>query len=146
MTDPIADMLTRIRNALAVKKTEILMPFSKIKFNIAKILEKEKLIKKVEKTNLLSEIDERDKKQKEKIKTNFDQLKIILKYDEDGSPKIKKLKRISKPGCRIYTTKDKLPWVLNNFGIAIISSSQGLMTNKEAREKKIGGEIICEIY
>ncbi|MFH1837972.1 MAG: 30S ribosomal protein S8 [Candidatus Kuenenbacteria bacterium] len=146
MTDPIADMLSRIRNALAVKKPEILMPFSKVKFNIAKILEKEKLIEKAEKTNLLSEIDEKDKKQREKIKTNFDQLKIILKYDKEENPKIKKLKRISKPGCRIYTTKDKLPWVLNNFGIAIVSTSQGLMTNKEARRKKLGGEIMCEIY
>lgn len=146
MTDPIADMLTRIRNALAIKKTNILMPFSKVKFNIAKILEQEKLIKKTKKTNLLSEIDEKDKKQREKIKTNFDQLEIILKYDKDGNSKIKSLKRISKPGCRIYATKDKLPWVSNNFGIAIISTSQGLMTNKEARKKKLGGEIMCEIY
>ncbi|MBI4652663.1 30S ribosomal protein S8 [Candidatus Kuenenbacteria bacterium] len=146
MTDPIADMLTRIRNALAVKKEEILMPFSKVKFNIAKILEEEKLIQKAEKTNLLSEIDEKEKKQREKIKTNFDQLKISLKYDKEGNSIIRTLKRISKPGCRIYTTKDDLPWVLNNFGIAIISTSQGLMTNKEARIKKLGGEVMCEIY
>ncbi|PKL72354.1 30S ribosomal protein S8 [Candidatus Kuenenbacteria bacterium HGW-Kuenenbacteria-1] len=143
MTDPIADMLTRIRNALAVKKSEILMPFSKVKFNIAKVLEKERLIKNAEKINLFSEIDE---KQKKKSETNFDQLKISLKYNKEGNSKIKKLKRISKPGCRIYTTKDKLPWVLNNLGIAIVSTSQGLMTNKEARKKGLGGEIMCEIY
>lgn len=142
MTDPIADMLTRIRNALAVKKPEILMPFSKVKFNIAKVLEKEKLIENTEKVNLFSEIDE---KQNKKSKTNFDQLKIVLKYNKEGNSKIKELKRISKPGCRIYTTKDKLPWVLNNLGIAIVSTSQGLMTNKEARKKGLGGEIMCEI-
>jgi small subunit ribosomal protein S8 len=145
MTDPIADMLTRIRNALAVKKEEILMPFSKVKFNIAKILEQEKLINSVEKTNLLFGIDEKEKKQRKKIKTNFDQLKINLKYNKDGNSIIKILKRISKPGCRIYTTKDNLPWVLDNFGIAIISTSQGLMTNKEARRKKLGGEVMCEV-
>jgi len=145
MTDPIADMLTRIRNALAVKKSEVAMPFSKVKFNIAKVLEEEKLIEKAEKINSFFEIDEKNKKQKEKNKVVFDQLKINLKYSKEGNSVIKKLKRISKPGCRIYTSKNELPYVLNGFGIAIISTSSGLITNKEAKKRGIGGEIICEI-
>jgi len=145
MTDPIADMLTRIRNALAVKKSEVAMPFSKVKFNIAKVLEEEKLIEKAEKINSFFEIDEKNKKQKEKNKVLFDQLKINLKYSKEGNSVIKKLKRISKPGCRIYTSKNELPYVLNGFGIAIISTSSGLITNKEAKKRGIGGEIICEI-
>ncbi|MEK9129997.1 MAG: 30S ribosomal protein S8 [Patescibacteria group bacterium] len=146
MTDPIADMLTRMRNALAVKKSEVLMPFSKAKFNIAKVLEKEKLIESAEKVNLFSEVDEKNKKQKEKSKVSFDQLKIVLKYNETGNSVIKNLKRISKPGCRIYAGKNELPWVNNSFGIAIISTSSGVITNKEARKKGLGGEVLCEIY
>jgi small subunit ribosomal protein S8 len=129
MTDPIADMLTRIRNAQAVKKPEVVLPFSKIKFNIAKILEKE---------GYLGEV--------KKEKANYGQIRIALKYDEEGQPVIRSLKRISKPGRRIYATKDKLPRVLSGMGIAIISTSQGLMTDKEARKRKVGGEVICEVY
>ncbi len=137
MTDPISDMLTRIRNASAIKKSEVVLPMSKIKYEIAKILERDGWIGKVEVV-------------KEKGKKNgaaaFDSLKIALKYGSDGKSAISSLKRISKPGLRIYVSKDELPRVLNNSGIAIISTSQGLMTNKEARKKKIGGEVICEIY
>ena len=127
-TDPIADMLTRIRNASAVKKTEVVIPYSKIKYDLSKILESEKYIEKVENNN-----------DQEK---NF---KIFLKY-ENNSPKIKKIVRLSKPGRRVYVSKDELPVVLNNFGIAILTTSQGLMTNKEAKKKGVGGELICEIY
>lgn len=145
MTDPIADMLTRIRNASAVKKTDVVLPMSKIKFNIASILEKEKFVEKIEVIN-----GNGSKVGAEK----FDQLKIILKYKKglpqqkrgDKKPAIKALKRISKPGLKLYATKDKLPVVLNHLGIAIISTPLGLMTNKEARRKNVGGEIICEIY
>lgn len=136
MTDPISDMLTRIRNASLVKKTEVVLPMSKIKHEIAKILEKDGWIEKVE------VIKSAGAKNGSKV---FDELKIKLKYNNKKSA-IKSLKRISKPGLRVYVDKDKLPRVLNNLGIAIISTSQGLMTNKDARKKKIGGEVLCEIY
>lgn len=136
MTDPIADMLTRIRNASAAKKSEVVLPMSKIKYSIAKILEKEGYVGSVgiEKSEA--------KKNKSFV---FDELKIALKYD-NGKSVISSLKRISKPGLRVYVNRDELPRVLNNLGIAIISTSQGLMTNKEARKKNIGGEVVCEIY
>lgn len=135
--DPIADMLTRIRNSSMVKKTEVAMPFSKIKHEIAKILEREGWIAKAEVI--------KGEGQKNKAQA-FDELKLVLKYKEDGSAFINSLKRISKPGLRVYADKDNLPTVLNHFGIAILSTSQGLMTNKEANKKKIGGEVLCEIY
>ena len=129
MTDPIADMLTRIRNASAVKKAEVLMPFSKVKFSIAKVLEKENYINKVE-----------------KIKdNNFDVIKINLKYNKK-EPSIKHLKRISTPGQRIYINSKEIPTVLNGYGLGIISTSKGILTDKEARYKKMGGEYICEIW
>jgi len=137
MTDPIADMLTRIRNASAVKKAEVVLPMSRIKYEIAKILEREGWIHeaKVEKSTV------------EKNKTAaFNDLVIKLKYKKSGRPVLTHIKRVSRPGLRIYTRNDKLPQVLNNLGIAIISTPQGLMTNKEARKKGVGGEVICEIY
>ena len=134
MTDPIADMLTRIRNALAVKKERVILPYSKIKFEIAKVLEKEKWIQRVEVISL------------DKIKSEFKQIKITLKYKEGGEPSIKVIKRVSRPGCRIYVKKDKIPKVLNGFGINILSTSQGLVTGQQAREKGLGGELICELY
>lgn len=137
MTDPIADMLTRIRNASAVKKEEVVLPMSKIKHSIAKILEKEEWINKVK------VIKTKGLKNSSSV---FDELKIVLKYKEDGSPAIRSLKRISKPGCKIYVSKDRLPRVLNNLGIAIISTSKGVMTNMDARKQGMGGEVICEIY
>ncbi len=129
MTDPIADMLTRIRNALMVQKTEVLVPFSRLKFEVAKILEKGKWIEAVE-----------------KLEENFGQLKITLKYNDKKEPAITYIKRISKPGRRVYVAKSELPIVLNNYGEAIISTSHGIMSNREARKKGVGGEIICEIY
>jgi len=140
MTDPIADMLTRIRNAVAVKKKEIILPMSKVKFAVAKILERENLVGK-------TDIIKKDLNiSKDNKNYNFDQLRIVLKYKENNSSVINNLKKISKPGLKIYVGSDKLPRVLNNLGMAIISTSQGLMTNREARKRKIGGEVICEIY
>jgi len=138
MTDPIADLLTRIRNAKAVGKTEVVLPYSKIKEEIGKILESEKYVLKSEK--IAASTAEGGSK--------FDSLKIDLKYldDKNKEPAIKSLKRISKPGQRIYVASEKLPVVLGGQGIAIISTSRGLMTNIEARKKKLGGEVICEIY
>ncbi len=134
MTDPIADMLTRIRNASAVRKHSVVLPMSKIKLAVAKILEEQSLVQKVEK------IDQKVKN------SSFEQLKIVLKYKKSGKPAIAHLKRISKPGLRVYVGKDNLPKVLNNLGFAIISTPEGLMTNFDARKKNLGGEVICEIY
>jgi small subunit ribosomal protein S8 len=128
-TDPIADMLTQIRNALMVKKTEVVLPYSKVKHDIAGILAREGYVESVQK------IDE-----------GYGWLRIVLKYEASRQPAISNLKRISKPGRRVYTAKEKLPWVLNNYGIAIVSTSHGIMTNREARRKRIGGEVICEVY
>jgi len=139
MIDPIADMLTRIRNASLVKKSEILLPMSKVKFNVAKILEKEGFVSSVS-------ILEADKSLQKNKTAKFDQIKIVLRYDKAGQPRITSLKRISKPGRRVYIGKDEISKVLNGFGIAIISTSSGMMTGKEARNKKIGGEFVCEIY
>jgi small subunit ribosomal protein S8 len=137
MTDPIADMLTRIRNASAVRKQDVVLPMSKIKYEIALILKKEGWIYEVEKM----------KKQSVKNTSSvFDELKLVLKYKKSGRPMISSLKRISKPGLKVYAKKDELPKVLNNLGIAIISTPQGLMTNKEAKSKGVGGEVLCEIY
>jgi small subunit ribosomal protein S8 len=142
MNDPIADMLTRIRNALLVKKQTIVLPYSNIKFNIAKILDTENLIEKIE---ILD--PQKDSKSKRRNKnSNFKQIKIFLKYDVGRKSVIKGLKRISKPGRKVYVSKDKIPVVLQGFGLAILSTSQGLMTDRQAREKKIGGEVICQIW
>lgn len=171
-TDPIADMLTRIRNAQMAKKTEIVLPYSKIKFNIAKILAREGWVGKVEvlepqlfkntkactslgpepSANLSLRAEGRPRgdesllasRSKEK-NAKFNQLKIRLLY-KGQKPKITQIKRISKPGRRIYVSKDKLPVVLNNYGIAIISTSKGLMINKEAKKEGMGGEVVCEVY
>lgn len=129
MTDPIADMLTRIRNAVAVKKPEVILPFSKLKFNIAKVLETEKYLAKVEKIN----------------NGQFDEIKISLSYTDKG-PSIRHIKRISTPGQRIYVSGKEIPVVLNGFGTAVISTSKGIMTNKEAKKQNIGGELVCEIW
>jgi small subunit ribosomal protein S8 len=123
-------MLTRIRNASAVNKAEVLVPMSKVKFAIAKILEQNHWLGKVEKVE----------------QGGVPHLQITLKYQDNGQPSIQSITRVSRPGRRVYAGKDELPRVLNNFGIAIISTSQGLMTNKEAGKKKIGGEVVCEIY
>ncbi len=136
MTDPIADMLTRIRNAQAVNKKTVVLPMSKMKYGIAKILEQSGWIEKVE-------------IEKSAVKKNsssvFNEIKIELKY-KNGQPAISFLRKISTPGRRIYVNKNELPKVLNNLGIAIISTSKGLMTNKEAKKQGVGGEVICEIY
>ena len=136
MTDPIADMLTRIRNALAVGKESVALPMSKVKYNIAKILQQENWVAKIEVAKI---------KSKKNSSAVFDELKIVLQY-KNNKPVITSLKRISKPGRRVYVNKDELPRVLNNLGIAIISTPLGVMTNKEARKKGVGGEVICEIY
>jgi len=137
MTDPIADMLTRIRNAQAVKKPIVVLPMSKIKHEISKILKEEGWI-------LDTEVIKEDNEKNESKK--FNELKLTLKYKKSGRPSITSIQRISKPGLRIYVNKNNLPRVLNNLGMAIVSTPQGLLTNKKARKKGLGGEVLCEIY
>jgi len=129
MTDPIADMLTRIRNILMTKKSEVVIPYSKIKEQIADVLHREGYV-----TSYNVEGDDYKKN-----------LVIQLKY-VNGRPAISSLKRISKSGRRVYADKNSIPQVLNGLGITIISTSQGVMTGKESYQKGVGGEILCEIY
>lgn len=129
MTDPIADMLTRIRNASLVHKKEVAVPFSKIKMTIANLLVREGYLVKAE--------------HKDKEKPSY--LLLTLKY-EQGQPAIGYLKRISKPGNRFYVKSDEIKPVLNGFGLAVLSTPKGILTNKEAVREKVGGEVICEIY
>ena len=130
ITDPIADMLTRIRNANSAKHKTVDIPASKMKTAIAEILFKEGYIKSFE-----------------EIKDNtHGVIRITLKYDEKGARVIDGIKRISKPGLRVYAGKEELPKVLNGLGIAIISTSKGLKTDKEARELGIGGEVLAYVW
>ena len=130
--DPISDMLTRIRNAATVKKTEVMVPFSKIKDKIAQILKEEGYIEDFEVV-------------KSSANVKFNEIIVYLKY-VDGKSSITNLKRISKPGRRVYVKKGNLPIVLNRLGIAIMSTPKGIMTNKKAKKFGVGGEIFCEIY
>jgi small subunit ribosomal protein S8 len=132
MTDPIADYLTRIRNAVMAKHRVVEVPSSSIKKDITKIL--------FDKGYILNyKFEEQDGPQS--------LIKIALKYHpENKTPAIKGITRISKPGLRKYTGTDTLPRVLNGLGIAIISTSQGVMTDKEARKLSIGGEVLCYVY
>ncbi|MCD4693933.1 30S ribosomal protein S8, partial [bacterium] len=130
----------------AVGKKEVVLPMSKIKYEIAKMLEKEKWIKRVEVVDPADSVLLDKKEEKKERDTVFKSLKISIKYKKSGKPFISHIKRVSRPGLRLYVNKDEIPEVLNNFGIAIISTPRGLMTNKEARVKGVGGEVICEIY
>jgi len=133
MTDPIADMLTRIRNGAQAKKEKVFLPFSKLKLELVKILKRE---------GYISDIIE-IKPGAEGYK--FGGLEVVLKYN-GKEPAISGLNRVSKSGQRQYAKKDELPVVINNYGLAIISTSQGLMTSKQAKKMGLGGEILCEVY
>ena len=130
-TDPIADMLTRIRNASSSKHKTVDIPSSNMKLAIAKILLEEGYIKSFE------EIKETN---------NQGVIRVTLKYSEKGKKVIDGLKRISKPGLRVYASKDELPKVLNGLGIALISTSKGIMTDKQAREAGLGGEVLAYVW
>jgi len=130
MTDPIADLIVRIKNAIMVSHEKVEVPSSKIKINIVKILKFEGYIRNYK-----------------IIKGSpQDSILIYLKYNEDKSSVIKDLKRISKPSCRVYSRYKKIPRVLNGFGINIVSTSKGMLTDREARKMGIGGEIICSVW
>jgi len=130
LTDPIADMLTRINNAIKVKKKEVSIPSSWIKVEIAKILKEEGYIRN------FKVID--DNKQ--------GVLNLTLKYSDNSKSVISGVRRVSKPGCRIYCRKDDIPKVLDGLGIAIISTSKGIATGKKCKEIGVGGEILCYIW
>ena len=131
-TDPIADMLTRIRNANMVSLTEVEMPSSKLKVELAKLLKSEGYVE--------------DYAVVEKEGSVFKTLKISLKYDEKSKPVISNLKRVSRPGLRNYCKAKDIPQVLGGMGIAIISTSKGLLTDRKARKENVGGEILCYVW
>ncbi len=128
--DTIGNMLTSIRNAQAVGKQTVSVPYSKIKMDIAKILAKEKFIK---------EADHKGKK----VKKTID---MILAYDDLGRPAISNIKRVSKPSRRVYSPSSKIKKIRQGFGFQILSTPKGVITGKEAVREKVGGEVICEIY
>ncbi len=127
-TDPIADMLTRIRNAAAAQKTELVLPYSKFKANLAQVLLKEGFVSSVNELTGAPKM-----------------LQINLKYS-GGESVIAGIKRVSKPGQRIYLPADKIPRTNSGYGLTVVSTSRGLMTDKEARKAKVGGEIVCQVW
>jgi small subunit ribosomal protein S8 len=130
LTDPIADMLTRIRNAAMIKAEKVDIPASRMKLDIAKILKEEGFIRAYK---IL-----KDKKQ--------GILRITLKYTQDGGPVISGLKRISKPGRRVYVDKAGIPMVLGGVGISVLSTSKGVLGDKVCRREQVGGEVLCHIW
>jgi small subunit ribosomal protein S8 len=132
MTDPIADMLTRIRNANVAMHDTVRMPSSKLKEALAAVLAREGYIVGYD----VTQASERPGRI----------LEITMKYTKERSRTISGVRRISKPGLRVYTAADKLPRVLGGLGVAVLSTSQGLMTDREARQRKVGGEILCHVW
>ncbi len=130
MTDPIADMLNRISNGLLARHKQVTLPSSKIKVAVARILKEEGYIKNYQVT--------RDEPQPS--------LRIVLKYDDDRQPIISKIRRVSKPGRRMYVGRDEIPWVLNGMGVAILSTPRGIITGQQARRLKVGGEVLCYVW
>jgi small subunit ribosomal protein S8 len=132
MTDPVADMLTRIRNANVAFHDDVIMPASKLKEALAKILVQEGYI-----TDFAVEDDPGRPGRK---------LRIVMKYTPDRKRTISGLRRVSKPGLRVYTKATEVPRVLGGMGIAILSTNQGLMTDRQARQHRVGGEILCHVW
>ena len=130
MTDPIADMLTRVRNAVQAKHPKVEMPASRLKVEIARILKDEGFISHFKTT------DESGK----------NLLTLFLKYGSKGEKVISNIERISRPGCRVYVSKTEIPKVLNGLGINILTTSHGVMTGKAARKQGFGGELLCNVY
>jgi len=130
MTDPIADMLTRIRNAVRVERSSVEMPTSKVKRGLAEVLKREGYI-----------WDWKELEAKPAA-----QLKIDLKYGPNGERVIRHLKRVSKPGRRVYSGATRLKPILNGLGISILSTSRGVISDREARQRNLGGEVLCELW
>jgi small subunit ribosomal protein S8 len=130
LTDPIADMLTRIRNAITAKHAEVVIPASNEKMSILNILVEEGYISEV----------------KLQENGNIKNIVVSLKYDDNGDSVIQGLRRISKPGLRVYAEKDKLPKVINGLGVALISTNKGILTDKKARSLGVGGEVLAFVW
>jgi small subunit ribosomal protein S8 len=130
MTDPIADMLTRVRNASVARHREVVLPASRVKTEIARILVEEGFIASFE----------------ARVDDGHDHLVLILKYVEGRTPVVTGLKRISKPGLRVYARKTEIPRVLGGLGVAILSTSHGIMTGQQARKLNLGGEVLCYVW
>ena len=130
ISDPIADMLTRIRNGIMASYDTVDIPSSRLKINVAKILKAEGFIKNYK---IMAE-------------RRHGTLRVFLKYDEKGAPVIGGLKRVSKPSGRVYTKKDRIPTILNGLGVSILSTPKGVMTDKQAKKMGVGGEILCSVW
>ena len=130
VSDPIADMLTRIRNGLKAKFPKVDVPASKLKLEIARILKDEGYI------SNYKIVDEGSHKA----------IRVYLKYDEKGAPVISNLERVSKPGCRVYVGSKEIPKVLGGLGVNILTTPKGVMTGREARKQNVGGELLCRVY
>ena len=130
MSDPVADLLTRIRNGQRARKNTVTAPASNIRENVLSVLAREGYIRGFERCN---------------IRTGIDEIKIELKYFE-GEPVIREINRISRPGCRVYSKIRDLPKVYNGLGISILSTPRGVMSDSEAREANVGGEVLCQVF
>lgn len=130
VTDPISDMLTRLRNATLVRQGSVSVPYSRVKQQIAEILSREGWIGDVA-------VDKSE---------SFPRLKIGLKYTPSGESVLRHIRRVSKPGHRVYVGRKEIPIVLNNIGVSILSTSKGIMSNHEAKRSQVGGEVLCEVY
>lgn len=130
LSDPVADMLTRIRNAVAVKHNHVIMPSSHLRLAIAQVLKDEGFISRFEVTR----------------EGSFPQLKIYLKYTEKREPILQGIQRISKPGCRIYTKMAEIPWVKSGMGTVILSTPRGVVSGREAGKLGVGGEVLCKVW
>lgn len=130
VTDPVADMLARIRNAALAHHETTRMPLSKMKKGIAQILKDEGFISDVRTEDVMGK----------------PAIVLALKYQDDRQPAFRKLKRVSRPGRRVYVGHSEIPRVMSGLGVSILSTSQGLMTDKEARKRRVGGELLCEVY
>jgi small subunit ribosomal protein S8 len=130
VTDPIADMLTRIKNGLATRKRYVMVPSSKLKLEVARVLKAEGFVEHYDVT-------------KDRIQP---MIRIQLKYDEDNQPVVTGIKRVSRPGRRVYTKRQRIPLVLSGMGIAVLSTPHGVMTGKKAYRLGLGGEVLCYIW
>lgn len=130
ITDPIADLLTRIRNAQTARHEATEVPFSRVKVEVLRILKEEGFVSGY----------------KVNEKEPFSTISVVLKYDEKRQPAIRSMRRVSKPGRRVYASKDEIPLVLGGMGINIVTTSKGILTGKKAKQQGIGGEILCEVY
>jgi small subunit ribosomal protein S8 len=130
VNDPIADMLTRIRNGLLVRHKQVVVPGSKVLVAVARILKDEGFIKDFEVTKDVPQ----------------SQVRIVLKYDRDRKSVVTGLQRVSKPGRRVYVKRTEIPWVLSGLGVAVLSTPQGIMTDQKARRLGVGGEVLCYVW